>query len=77
MRKACQDKGLKQVKLGKARENLNIDCLTFAVDLALLTEDIETAEQKLNKLNLAVPTWNGKKGRLTNFHRKSRVYDEY
>lgn len=50
MGKICEKKKIRKVRLGYAKENLNIDCIAFVKNLAILTADIKSAEELFNIL---------------------------
>jgi len=44
------EEGIPKVKIGRKKDNLEIDCLAFADDLAILAENMEDAKRQLNIL---------------------------
>ncbi|KAI5731310.1 hypothetical protein M8J77_008047 [Diaphorina citri] len=62
-RRRTEEEGIQKIKIGRKNENLEIDCLAFADDLAILSDNIEDATKQINILKEV----SGRKNRSTNF----------
>lgn len=49
-RKRMEEEGIPKIKIGRKKDNLEIDCLAFADDLAILAENAEDARRQINGL---------------------------
>ncbi|KAI5714466.1 hypothetical protein M8J77_000221 [Diaphorina citri] len=49
-RKRMDEENIQKIRLGRKRDNLEVDCLAFADDLAILAENLEDATKQINIL---------------------------
>ncbi|KAK7792046.1 hypothetical protein R5R35_001680 [Gryllus longicercus] len=45
-----EEEGIPKIKIGRKKDNLEIDCIAFADDLAVLAENMEDARRQINIL---------------------------
>lgn len=49
-RKKLDEKGITKIKIGRKKDNIDADCIAFADDLAILSENIDDAIEQINIL---------------------------